>query len=236
MLNFPHLYLDESSVGGLGSSGQQNQQSDDWKAKFEASQTELTSLKGQLTTKTTEAEEATKRFTGLQKVYQTEKDAHTLLQTEHAKLTTQFQTAFTEAETFKNGLAERDQKLAQLTADHTKATTGLERARLIMSKYPELAPFEANGLLPTPGEGKTLEDVLGAFKTSLDDVAKKANANFAAGASLDPAGTSNLGGSSAQNATVATLQAKANEAAITGKSDEYNNYMDQILKLTAPKA
>ena len=58
-------------------------------------------------------------------------------------------------------------QVADLETKATEATTSLERANLIMSEYPGLASFEADGLLPTADDAEALKEKLVKFQAAL---------------------------------------------------------------------
>jgi hypothetical protein len=136
---------------------------------------------------------------------------HTALQTEH-------QTA--------------KAKLDELELGKTTAEVKLMRAKIIMSKFPELASWEADGQLPeTPADAKET-DVEALFKSFSEKLTAAAKGiTKTAGASIvpppggDPAGT---------NAAEELKLAKA--AMSKGKIDEYTLHYNKYLELSAKKS
>lgn len=115
------------------------------------------------------------RFKGLQRSFDKRQKDYLNLQEKHDALQE-------EAETSKQSDREKQAKLdaLQKEADEAKAeldkTAGelatqeakVNRANMIMSQFPELAPFEAEGLLPETGTEEEMTEKFTAFSEALN--------------------------------------------------------------------
>lgn len=73
----------------------------------------------------------------------------------------------TEVSALQKQLADRSQELATLKNEHGSLSSQLARQRLILEEYPDLAQWEAKGLLPTASDPEALKSALGAFRETL---------------------------------------------------------------------
>lgn len=115
-----------------------------------------------------------KRYTGLSTTYQKLQDRFNALTAENEELLgareelTQYQkTAQTELEKVRAELdalgKEKDSLTQQLTAQEAKE----QRTQIILADYPDLAAFEARGLLPTADTPEAIKEKLSAFREAL---------------------------------------------------------------------
>jgi hypothetical protein len=98
----------------------------------------------------------------------------------------------------------------------------LERHNVIFKDFPQLAPFEADGLIPDPREGQKLEDVLNAFNARLGSLQEAAKTNFKAGGTSEPP---RAGDESNKSSNAFFQEALAYQK--QGKTIEYNLAMDK---------
>jgi len=112
-----------------------------------------------------------KRFKGLQRVYDKAQSALTALQSEHAttlegqealkQAQRQAQTELEQTRTSLEALSKEKESLSnQLTSESSKA----KRATLILAEFPDLAAFEANGLLPAAMTEEEMRDKFTKFR------------------------------------------------------------------------
>jgi len=154
----------------------------------------------------------------LTKAKDTATSALEVLQTTHTALQTEHQT-------FKV-------KVDELELGKTTAEVKLMRAKIIMGKFPELAPWEADGQLPeTPADAKEadIEILFKSFSDKLTASAKVVN-KPAGGSPPPPPG----GDPSVPNAAEELKLAKA--AMSLGKVDEYTAHYNKYLELSAKKS
>jgi DNA repair exonuclease SbcCD ATPase subunit len=157
-----------------------------------------------------ELEKLTKQLEETNSGLSTLQQTHTSVQTEHQSLT---------------------QKAEELELNLNATQSQLQRAKIIMGKFPHLASWEADNSLPeTPVDAKE-EDVIKLFQSFSDKLAaatKSANIN-AGGGPPPPAG--NGGGSTSADEELKL----AKDAASHGKLDEYSAHYNKYLELSKPK-
>lgn len=117
-------------------------------------------------------------YVGLQQANQRMKDG---LETQVSDLTSKLETANAEIETLKSGGTSKDSQLTVLQTQVAKLTeqletlqnekksteTELSRSKLVMADFPELAPWEAQGLLPQGGTEEETREALKKFRETL---------------------------------------------------------------------
>jgi chromosome segregation ATPase len=118
-------------------------------------------------------------YKGLQAAYQKLKTAS---DTKITSLETQLATVQTDLEGLKQGITSKDAQLGVLQsqveklnqekttieAEKSKVVKGLNRTKLVLSDYPELASFEAQGLLPDAEDEEKLKELFGKFKDTMN--------------------------------------------------------------------
>lgn len=124
------------------------------------------------------AEKWAEIYKGLQTAFQkmqNEKDA------EIGALKTKLTDAQAEIEGFKAGgktkddqltvlqteIEKKNEAISSLEADKKAADTALQRSKIVMKDFPELASFEAQGLLPTNDDSEKLAEQLKLFSETL---------------------------------------------------------------------
>jgi len=132
-----------------------------------------------------------------------------------------------ELENLRDGLSTQ---LTGLTGEKTtliqekeKLASTLERHKLLMASYPELAQFEAQGLIPLAEDGKN-EEIFKKFQEQLVNVGAKIKSEYGKGGGAPPPPTA---GSNSAQLDAKALLAQATEKALLGKTSEYNSLMDQ---------
>ena len=203
---------------------QVRQQAEDYKRKYEVLQTQVT--EGKLVDPAIFVEAKIKagdlfpkeRFVGLQQTYQSTQQTLSELQGKVSTFEKQVTTLEKDLTTKSTENDEKDVELETLRRGQT-------RAKLIFSKFPELAGFEADGLLPEAEETE-LETIFSAFSSKLGTVEKNAAAKFSAG------GTPPTPPRKEQSATqtAKTHLALANEALAKSDFTTYNLEYDKYLE------
>lgn len=122
----------------------------------------------------TQTEDWERRFKGLQLSYDKLQKKYEESQTKVLELSAEIEETRASSKTHESERKSRDEKIQTLeaqVAESTKriSTHELERARmrLIMADYPELATFEAQGLLPQAENEEGLKTILENFRTTL---------------------------------------------------------------------
>ena len=132
-----------------------------------------------------------------------------------------------ELENLRDGLSTQ---LTGLTGEKTallqekeKLATTLERHKLLMASYPELAPFEAQGLIPEAPDGKN-EEIFKKFAEQLVNVGAKIKSEYGKGGGAPPPPPA---GTTTAQLDAKALLSQATEKALLGKTKAYNDLMDQ---------
>ena len=174
------------------------------------------------------------RFTGMQGKYQ---QTHDQLTTAQGRITDlEGQLAALNGDKDALG-AEFDKTTGELGGLKTKLTE-LEaqhgRLKTIATEFPDLLPFEMQGILPA-GAGDELKGKLTAFKAALDarGQAAQAQAQSQQAQAQMQQSTPPPPPPPAGQKSSATLLSEAMTAARTGKVDEYNRLYEEYLAQTA---
>lgn len=202
---------------------QLQKQATEYRKKYESLQNKIE--KGELVDPLAFIEEKVKkgelytkeRFSGLQTKYQTTQEALDELNTKSQKWQSDLSQL---GELVKTKDTERE----SLDVELETLRRSQKRTKLILSDFPELAPFEADGLLPEAEEEK-LPEVFSAFATKLNGLKDKTTKEFVKG------GTSGEPSSKEEKKAV-TPQAilkEANAALAGGDSKTYNEKYDLYL-------
>lgn len=103
----------------------------------------------------------------------------------------------------------------------------IKRKNLVLSKFPELAKLEANGLLPDAGDDEELEQKLASMHKTVLELAKSTAAQALQGVSHDVSG-----GTSDENIPQSEeeLIEAAMQAAVKGDTKTYERYMELLSK------
>jgi len=146
----------DPTANGAGSQGNQP---GDLQAKFDAAQAQITTL----TTQAAEAESWKNRFTGLQGTYQREQAKWTNDSGRISEFEKQIAALSDERTTLQTQIAE----LTPYKAEVGTLKAQQERQKIIVGEFPDLFPFEVDGLLPD-GTGDELRRKLTAMRTRLE--------------------------------------------------------------------
>lgn len=106
-----------------------------------------------------------------------------------------------QAATLQKTIEDINQKLSTEQATSKQAAENLERARLIISEFPELAKWEADGLLPAASTVEEMRDRFTKFQTNLGSQVGQKVQQKMEGATPDDisTGTSNTSNAPAEN-------------------------------------
>jgi len=216
---FPTLDQDPGAGGGTitpppDTTGQQDKT--DYKKLYEDAQAKATR----------ELDAAEKRRAGLQQTYQKEQDAHTEAKTKLEQLRSELTTLTGEKGSFQDTLSKLETEKTGQEIELETLRRKDKRASLIMGKFPELATFEADGLLPEAEEDK-LEETFSNFLTKLGVIKDKGKEDFGKGgvSTPPPPKTTEPEGAKA-------LLLQINQAVISGNQKLYNELYDKYVKAT----
>jgi hypothetical protein len=222
---------DTTSTGGSSSSAditpaaleQLRQLADGYKSKYEELQTKV--AEGKLVDPAAFLERKVKdgeyfpkdRFVGLQQTFQTTQTNLSELQGKTADYEKKISKLEEDLGSKGTELDEKDVELETLRR-------GQKRASIIFTKFPELASFEAEGLLPE-AEDDVLETTFDAFAKKLGAVKDSAAAAFASGGTPPTPPKKE----EPKTQTAKTHLAAANEALVKGDFTKYNEFYDKYL-------
>jgi len=119
-----------------------------------------------------------------------------------------------------------------LESEKGSLSATLERSKLIMGEFPQLASFEAQGLLPQAQDVDTMRDVFTKFSATIQGIQESAVANLMEGASPEPVGGSDAG--DGKPVTMTVDQAWQKVVQLSGGSDgaaydaAYKEYLDLL--------
>ena len=157
------------------------------------------------------------RFTGMQTKYQETQTALTDLQNKSMEWQTNLST-------LEEKVKEKETKEEETAVLVETLERRQKRAQLIFSEFPELAPFEADGLLPEAEEDK-LRETFSAFSTKLGSVKENAAKEFGKGGS----GPTPPKKEEQKLETAQTHLKMANQALSKGEFDTYNTEYELYL-------
>lgn len=116
------------------------------------------------------------RYKGLQRTYDRLMKDNDALKLKYETLLDESETARQEArktsessESLKKSIKELEDRKMALEADLANHRAQVDRTKTIMAKYPDLAPFEAQGLLPSAATTEELEQKLENFRKAIHD-------------------------------------------------------------------
>jgi hypothetical protein len=214
----PTLDQDPGAGGGTTTpsdiAGQQDKT--DYKKLYEEAQAKATK----------ELDTAEKRRAGLQVTYQKEQDAHKVTTTELEQLRGELTVLTSEKSSFQDTLSKLETEKTGQEIELETLRRKDKRASLIMGKFPELATFEADGLLPEAEEEK-LEETFGNFLTKLGVIKEKGKEDFGKGGVTTPPPPKTTEPEGAK-----ALMLQINAAAIAGDQKLYNELYDKYVKAT----
>lgn len=147
------------------------------------------------------------------------------LKVQIAALQKQLQEAQAGKEAVEGSKSELETQLAQLRQENEELKRRLKRKELIMDKFPDLAQFEARGLLPDAPEDE-LKDRLKAFHELVQGMTKQAAQRAAEGTVTPPHSASGAENLSEEQLIEMALQAQRN-----GKMQDYQRYMELLSQI-----
>lgn len=178
MFRKPQFFYDASSGNGSGA-GSEPGTSTDYKAMYETLKREVDGGKYI----------AMERYTGLQGVLQTAQDKAKSLEEQLNQTNGKLGDLTTAKSTLETQLATLQTNLGELTTFKTTAeqelaqkTSKLQRYDVLVTKFPDLVPFEGRKLLPDAPVDQ-LEKVFGDFRATIQDLTKEAGKKMLQGAS-----------------------------------------------------
>ena len=169
-------------------------------------------------------------------------DRYKGLQTKFQETQTKLQELETNAEKWQGDLSKLEETvktketlLSEKEGKLTELEKSQKRAMLIFTKFPELASFEADGLLPVASDEK-LEETLAAFSGKISSLKETAGKEFAAGgASPSPKSAKDQMPPTGKQTANAYLKL-ANEAMGKGDFGEYNKQYDLYIDALAKQS
>ena len=168
-------------------------------------------------------------YTGLQRVHETEINAHKATKGELLATQSQLKSMTDQIASLETGSKSVLEEKTSLSAQLESAQRKLKRDQLVMGKFPNLAQWEADGLLPDLPEDK-LETALKAISEKLVATNMQARQTTIAGASaLESTNTTTV------EVNAAHLSAEAMTAARAGDMKTYTEKMDAYYK-AVPKS
>ena len=201
---------------------------------------DLSALLGQLDAANAALAEKEAQYKGLQKTYNTLFESNKALRTEHEALTADSLTLKNQVESLENDQGSFKSQFETLQGEYGKLESKLgelesksARTDMIIRDYPELLPFEAQGLLPTveDGDPEALKVKLDAFKETMGE-----RVNKEIDEELDGAGPGNTGGGNAPEPKRADILGKMMRiAGDPEKLGEYQELQGQLDELDAKK-
>jgi len=176
--------------------------------------------------------------------------AYNKLQTKMDKLQEQYDAASSQSEEHLQGksAAEKQlktlgeemetlkQQISTLDGEKTAAEAKIERSRLIMSEFPELAEFEAKGLIPNADTPEAQRTIFEQFKETLGGRIDTTVQSKMAGAS--PPGTSTTSTSSPppEESEEVLWRTMMKTAGVPGKQEEYQAAQEKYDALQEKKS
>lgn len=163
-----------------------------------------------------------KRFTGLQGAYQRDQEKWKATQTELESTKKSLAELTTGKTSIEEALKARSEEYERLATEHEIASHQLDRLTIILTKYPALADFEAEGLLPD-GTGEEFAKKLDIFAAKIGRTGKESIAKHLEGATPPTPGTTPA-------TTSASLWQQAMTALTTGDTVAYDKLYTQFLE------
>jgi hypothetical protein len=168
-------------------------------------------------------------YTGLQQTHEKEVGAHKAAKAELATAQAQIKELTDKIGTLETGSQSILEAKKSLEDQLTTTSRKLKRSQLVMSKFPHLAQWEAEGLLPDAPEDQ-LETVFKAIGDRLATTNTQARQQQVAGASaLDSSA------SAVVEVSANVLLKEANDALVKGDQKTYNEKFEAYLKAKAKK-
>lgn len=196
----------------------------------QSNQQQEPNLQKQLEEAKKEAQRWKDGYAGLQKKYDPLQTQHTEVKTKLADLEALQAETNKQFDALKGTHQEVTQNVSTLEIDLLSARSKLARANLIMGKFPELATFEAEGLLPetaADADEDTIAKVFEAFTAKLKAMSETNKRNFSAGGTHPPPPDN--------KALSAVEELKlANTASAAGDSKGFDEHYSKYLELTKP--
>ena len=208
----------DSGAGGGSTTPPDNSDQQDYKKLYENAQARHQK----------ELDAAEKRRAGLQQTYQTEQDAHKTTKTELEQLKSGFATLTSEKDDLQTNFSKLETEKSEYEIELETLRRKEKRAGLIFKKYPELAPFEADGLLPEAEEEK-LDETFGLFLEKLGVVKEKGKEEFGKGGTGTPP-PAKIPESEGPKALLQQAYASVSKGDLKGYNESYDKYLKAVEK------
>ena len=122
----------------------------------------------------------------------------------------------------ENNLIGEKESAQSIVTESTKKDQEVNRLRLIISDFPDLANFEKTGVLPTDPDSEELKKKLTAFRDAVKSATATNTKQVLSGSSL-PSGTSSNGGQFS-GLSISEMQDRLNKLA--GRRDKRDEYLN----------
>lgn len=172
---------DEQPVAETATPGQ-TEAGTDWEARFKGQQRAYNELKAQFDTLKAERDSLAKQLSEAQEKLKAIEEKAAKAKGEASELSAS-------KSALEEKIAKLEEQLGQLKAEREKTDAQLERMRLVINEYPDLAPYEAKGLLRSDLADDKLKEYLDEFRSLVVAQAQQAATSFASGATPPPAGS-----------------------------------------------
>ena len=165
------------------------------------------------------------RYVGLQNKLQKEQEAKEKLQEDLGLLKNQVLELSTEKDGLSASVTEFETTVTGKDEQISKLEKDKKRASLIFAEFPELAAFEADGLLPDAEDETILTEKFTAFSKKLNLMEEAGAKKFAAGGGSITPGKKTEPASGNADAFLKL----ANDAALSGNTQAYNENFEKYL-------
>jgi hypothetical protein len=181
-----------------------------------------------------------KAYTQLQKDLQKKDELLVATKTQLEELTKQFDPLKSNYDSLTTEHKTLKETLEELELAKDELSVKASRASIIMSKYPELAAFEAEGLLPETGtddDPAKIGEIFGKFAakiTGIQQITAEGTKKDVLSGGL-PKGAGGGGNEDVKGVSAAAELKAANDAVLAGKMKEYNEHYTKYLELSKAK-
>jgi regulator of replication initiation timing len=178
--------------------------------------------------------EANERYIGLQRTLQETKDAQKALSDSLTSTQTELQALKLEKDNLQVKVTETEALFSEKDMKIDELTRKTHRSDLIFKDYPELAPFEAEGLLPEVEDDVKLPEVFGKFREKLGTLQAKAKTDHVVGGTPPPPDAKPKSEPGSDNIKI--LLDEVNKAALTGNAKSYKEAYGKYMAAKEAKA
>ncbi|TFH50622.1 MAG: hypothetical protein E4H01_01895 [Lysobacterales bacterium] len=208
----PHIMFDtDPDSGGAGASAGNSDQTN-WKEKYE-------SLNGQIANGQYVTKDA---YVALQKNLETAVGEKKQSAMDLGNATAKLALLQDQETTLTAKLTDAEKLKADLEGTVASKDKVIERHQTIFKEFPDLAPFEADKLLPQVGPDDDMKEVFNNFRTRIGELTSAKKADAEAGSTSEPKGNGQDG---IPTGSTQLLQ-RAQLLSVQGKVAEYDQAMD----------